>query len=197
MEGISEREDIAFDWAREGARQAGICAHRALRMIAEEGIDHWSATRVADLQPRVERHFLALGFTAAEAQSSAALVIEGIANTLADPKGRWLFDPQHVEAKSEYALTGERDGGLARVVLDRTFVDIDGTRWIVDFKLSRHEGGDRDQFLDREQARYCQQLETYAQVMRGIDRRPLRVGLYFPLLRGWREWGEPAAGWGD
>ena len=78
-----------------------------------------------------------------------------------------------------------------RVVLDRSFVDVHGTRWIVDFKLSRHEGGDRDAFLDREQARYREQLETYAQVMRGLDDRPLRVGLYFPLLRGWREWGEP------
>ena len=27
-----------------------------------------------------------------------------------------------------------------------------------------------------------------AQVMRGLDPRPIRLGLYFPLLGGWREW---------
>jgi ATP-dependent helicase/nuclease subunit A len=188
MDATAERDDIAFDWARENARQVGIAAHRALRLIAEEGIERWDAKRVATLQPRVEHDFLGLGFTVPEAQSAAALVIEGIANTLVDPRGRWLFDAQHVEATSEYALTGERDRALVRVVLDRTFVDVQGTRWIVDFKLSRHEGVDRDAFLDREQARYREQLETYAQVMRGLDPRPLRVGLYFPLLRGWREW---------
>ena len=41
-----------------------------------------------------------------------------------------------------------------------------GMRWIVDFKLSRHEGADADAFLDREQERYRAQLETYARVMR-------------------------------
>ena len=194
MEVSGEREDIAFDWAREGARQAGIAAHRALRLIAEEGIEHWDVERVAAWQSRLERQFLGLGFTTSEAQASAALVTEGIANTLADAKGRWLFDRQHIDARSEFALTGLRDRALVRVVLDRTFVDRHGTRWIVDFKLSRHEGGDREAFLDREQARYREQLEAYAQVMRGLDDRPLRVGLYFPLLRGWREWGESASG---
>jgi ATP-dependent helicase/nuclease subunit A len=187
-----EREAIAFDWARETARQIGIAAHRLLRNIAEDGLARWDEARVAALLPRAERDFGKLGFTAEEARISAALVVEGIATTLADPHGRWLFDPQHVDARSEYALTGERDRALVRVVLDRTFVDVHGTRWIVDFKLSRHEGGDRDAFLDSERERYRLQLEDYARVMRGIDDRPLRVGLYFPLLRGWREWEAPA-----
>jgi ATP-dependent helicase/nuclease subunit A len=187
-----EREAIAFDWARETARQIGIAAHRVLRSIAEDGLARWDEARVAALLPRAERDFGKLGFTAEEARISAALVVEGIAATLADPQGRWLFDPQHVDARSEYALTGERDRALVRVVLDRTFVDIRGTRWIVDFKLSRHEGGNRDAFLDSERERYRLQLEDYARVMRGIDDRPLRVGLYFPLLNGWREWEAPA-----
>jgi ATP-dependent exoDNAse (exonuclease V) beta subunit len=187
-----ERDAIAFDWARETARQVGIAAHRLLRNIADDGLAKWDAGRVASLEPRLEREFGMLGFTSEEARISAALVVEGIATTLADPQGRWLFDPRHVESKSEYALTGERDGALVRVVLDRTFVDVHGTRWIVDFKLSRHEGGDREAFLDSERERYRQQLEDYARVVRGIDDRPVRVGLYFPLLRGWRQWDAPA-----
>jgi ATP-dependent exoDNAse (exonuclease V) beta subunit len=74
------------------------------------------------------------------------------------------------------------------MVIDRTFVDNQNVRWIVDFKLSRHEGGDRAAFLDRERERYRAQLEMYAQAMRAIETRPIRLGLYFPLLGGWREW---------
>jgi ATP-dependent helicase/nuclease subunit A len=185
------REGIAFDWARETARQIGIAVHRMLRKIAQQGLERWDRQRVAALAPRMEREFAALGFTAEEAGSAAAVVVEGIMATLADPQGRWLFDPRHVEASSELALTGERAQRLVRIVLDRTFVDAGGTRWIVDFKLSRHEGADREAFLDRECERYRQQLEGYAHIMRGFDQRPVRVGLYFPLLRGWRAW-EPA-----
>jgi hypothetical protein len=61
-------------------------------------------------------------------------------------------------------------------------------RWIVDFKTSTHSGGGREEFLDREQERYRAQLERYAQVLGKLDSRPIRLGLYFPLLGGWREW---------
>ena len=72
------------------------------------------------------------------------------------------------------------------VVVDRTFVDDDGRRWIVDYKTSSHEGAGLDAFLDRERERYAAQLATYARLMGG--ERPARLGLYFPLVAGWREW---------
>jgi hypothetical protein len=109
-------------------------------------------------------------------------------STLNDARGRWLFDPRHTEARSEYAVTGVHDGTASHVVLDRTFVDNAGVRWVVDFKLSRHEGTGREAFLDSEQARYRAQLDAYADVVRGLGPQPIRLGLYFPLLAGWRQW---------
>jgi hypothetical protein len=72
-------------------------------------------------------------------------------------------------------------------VIDRTFV-AGGVRWIVDFKTGRHEGGDVEAFLDRERERYAGALETYARLVRALDPRPIRLALYHPLVRGWREW---------
>jgi ATP-dependent exoDNAse (exonuclease V) beta subunit len=86
------------------------------------------------------------------------------------------------------ALTGRLNGELVNVVIDRTLVDGDGTRWIVDYKTSSHEGTGLDEFLDREQERYRPQLERYAALMRHLGPEKIRVGLYFPLLSAWREW---------
>jgi hypothetical protein len=61
--------------------------------------------------------------------------------------------------------------------------DAQGEQWIVDFKTSRHEGAGLEQFLDEERKRYEPQLSSYATAL-----GPSRLGLYFPLLRGWREW---------
>jgi ATP-dependent helicase/nuclease subunit A len=58
----------------------------------------------------------------------------------------------------------------------------------VDYKSGRHEGASTEAFLDREQARYAPQLERYAALMANVEPRPIRVGLYFPLLREWRAW---------
>jgi len=43
-------------------------------------------------------------------------------------------------------------------------------------------------FLDREQERYRKQVEQYAALMKMFDKREIKLGLYFPLLKGWREW---------
>ncbi len=80
------------------------------------------------------------------------------------------------------------DGDLVDVAIDRTFVE-GGVRWIVDYKTGAHEGADVAGFLDREEMRYRPQLDRYARLMRLIDSRgEVRLGLYFPMHRGWREW---------
>ena len=94
----------------------------------------------------------------------------------------------HRDSRCEYRLAGEIDGGFVNVTLDRTFVDDKGVRWIVDYKTSVHEGAGVESFLDRERERYRPQLERYARLAARIDRRRVRLGLYFPLLNGWREW---------
>jgi ATP-dependent helicase/nuclease subunit A len=186
---ISETENrVEFDWAHEAARQTGIIAHRFLRRIAQDGLDRWSVDRIVSLRPGIERDASGLGFSTVECRALSERVTLALQTALLDPRGRWLLDSRHSLAQSEYALTGLRGGVVSRYALDRTFVDADGVRWIVDFKLSTHAGGDLETFLAREQERYCDQLDAYAQVMRGLDSRPIKLGLYFPLLAGWREW---------
>jgi hypothetical protein len=119
-------------------------------------------------------------------------VANTLRQTLDDPRGRWVLDARE-NARSELKLTGVIGGEFASVAMDRTFSDEHGVRWIVDYKTGLHEGADVEAFLDREQERYRSQLERYATLMRRIDDRPIRLGLYFPLLKGWREW-SPVAG---
>jgi hypothetical protein len=73
-------------------------------------------------------------------------------------------------------------------VFDRSFIDELGTRWVIDYKTSRHAGGGVEEFLRREVERYRPQLERYALLARKLGPEPVRVGLYFPLMPAWREW---------
>ena len=118
---------------------------------------------------------------------AAARVTTVIARTLSDPRGRWLFDPAHIDAHSEWALAGEDDGRIVHVVLDRSFV-AGGRRYIIDFKTGAHLGGDPATFLAREFERYRPQLQRYARIVRALDARPVRIALYHPLVEGgWQE----------
>jgi len=74
------------------------------------------------------------------------------------------------------------------VIFDRSFIDENGVRWIIDYKTSQHSGGGLDEFLEREVERYRPQLHRYAMLARKLGPEPVRVGLYFPLMGAWREW---------
>jgi ATP-dependent exoDNAse (exonuclease V) beta subunit len=87
----------------------------------------------------------------------------------------------------EVALSGHWQGEVVRVVFDRSFIDENGVRWVIDYKTSRHLGSGIEQFLDREVERYRPQLQRYARIAQRLGPEPVRVGLYFPLMRAWRE----------
>ncbi len=179
---------VPFDWAQATAAAIGTVAHRLLAEVAHDGLAAWTPERVAACRDSVEVALAGEGVGGTARIDATARVLAVLRRTLDDARGRWLFAPEHAEAHSEWALAGMQDGAVDHVTLDRSFV-ADGVRWIVDFKTGRHEGGDATVFLDREQERYRAQLERYARIVRGLEPRPIRLALYFPLVDGgWREW---------
>ena len=140
--------------------------------------------------PRWERRLRELGIVDAHRPVALERISRALSVVAGSERAARLLDPGALEGQSELALTAVVDGVLQSLRIDRSFVDADGQRWVVDWKTSTHEGGDREAFLDNELARYRGQLERYARVMKIFDPdRPLRVGLYFPLLDAWRELG--------
>ena len=181
------RDEIEFSWVGETARRVGSVVHRWLQRVTEERPEAWDAKRIRGLRRTFEDDLVASGLPAGAVEDAAGRVAAILEQTLADERGRWVLGT-HAHAESELRLTGVLGEEIVSVAMDRTFVDESGTRWIVDYKTGTHEGGDIEAFLDRERERYRLQLERYAALMRGLDRRPIRLGLYFPLLGGWREW---------
>jgi ATP-dependent helicase/nuclease subunit A len=118
---------------------------------------------------------------------ACATVLAALRQTLADERGRWILDARHREAHSEWELSGVSGGRLRSVVIDRCFIDERGTRWVIDYKTSAHQGGGLDEFLEQEIERYRAQLETYRDLARGLGPEPVRAALYFPLLGELRE----------
>ena len=178
------RQPVEFDWATETARHVGTVVHRELMRLTREH----AAIEEATVHRRFNDELAELGVPEERRAAAVARAAEAVRRTLVDDRGRWLLDPGHAAAASELALTGRCDGEVVSVVIDRTFVDRDGTRWIVDYKTSSHVGAGLDDFLDNEQQRYRPQLERYAALVRHLGPEPVRLGLYFPLLSAWRTW---------
>jgi ATP-dependent exoDNAse (exonuclease V) beta subunit len=179
-------EQIEFSWAGETARHIGTVVHGWLQKIAREGIALWNDQRIALLDRILRTQLRSQGVGEAELAMAARRVSDALAAMLAEPRGRWLLG-QHQGAQTEFRMMRFVNGRLRALVIDRTFVDQDGQRWIIDYKTSVHEGSDLGAFIDSEMERYRPQLEMYVALARALGPEPVRAALYFPLLGIFRE----------
>ena len=184
---LASEEVPEFEWVGETLRHVGTVVHRMLQRIADEGVEHWDEARLQHASPTLRKLLAQAGVREEELDGATRDVAQAVRNCLGDTKGRWLLTA-HPEARSEYALSLLEDGRLKTGIIDRSFVDEDGVRWIVDYKTSRHSGADMEAFLEQERLRYAPQLERYASLMQGLGAPRVKVALYFPLLQRFVPW---------
>ena len=122
-----------------------------------------------------------------EEPEASARVLRAVTKTLGSERGRWILETPR-EEHVEWPIAGRIQDRLVSGTIDRVFRDEQDRLWIVDFKIGQHKGGKLDKFLDEEQRRYREQLESYAILLSRVAAGPIWLGLYFPLLDGWREW---------
>jgi ATP-dependent helicase/nuclease subunit A len=179
-------EPPEFSWVGETQRHIGTVVHGLLARVAQ-GARLPAASEVEGGRSAVLEELRRQGVPEAARPQAADLIVTAVTRTLGDERGRWILSGAHREAASELALTGLIAGRLRSVVIDRSFVDESGTRWVIDYKTSRHEGGELEEFLEREEQRYRPQLTDYVALARALGPQPVRAALYFPLLGAFRE----------
>jgi ATP-dependent exoDNAse (exonuclease V) beta subunit len=182
---VARDETPIFDWAGETARRVGSLVHAELHKMDLTTLDE-AAIRAREGH---YRRWLGIhGVPEDRLNQATARVVEALLGVLRDPRGRWILKSGYREDLREHALSGHWQGEFSRVVFDRSFIDDTGVRWVIDYKTSQHLGGGIELFLDREVERYRSQLERYGRLARRLGPQPVRLGLYFPLMRAWREW---------
>jgi ATP-dependent exoDNAse (exonuclease V) beta subunit len=181
---------VEFSWVGPLARAAGTVMHAELERLAllgEAGLAAIEARTAACASALRE-----LGIAPVEANATARDIVQRLGQLAGDARARWLLLTPHRAAASELRLSGIVDGELRNVVIDRSFIDATGVRWIVDYKTGMHAGGGLEEFIARELARYAPQLRLYTALARRLGPEPVQAALYFPWLGELRESPMPA-----
>ena len=179
-EGEAERE---YFWAGSEAAPVGNVVHAALQKIGEAGVEEWRAELHEELLSDLRRQFVAEGLSGRQLERAEQRTELALKQALASKVGRWILSGKHADAHCEWALSSDREGAISHHIIDRSFIDREGVRWVIDYKTASHEGGDRDKFLSEEAERYAPQLARYASVLRLLEpERKIRMALYFPML---------------
>jgi hypothetical protein len=162
-------------------RHVGRVVHQELCRLATRLAGPGIADGAADLE-RWRRLLAAEGVDAGALDAMVARVAEALGRVLADPQGRWLLDPRHRDAADAVALSGLHAGRFTSVRIDRSFVDEQGQRWLVDYRVSPHQGADPERFIAAELHASEARLRRQAALAVALGPEPVRVALYFPLL---------------
>jgi ATP-dependent exoDNAse (exonuclease V) beta subunit len=181
-------KNSGFQLADNNPKYIGIFLHQILQQICLQGVAWWESQPLEQKTNYCRNHLVQLGMLPIHLPMALDRVLSAVQNTLIDPRGQWIIK-QHQEAQSELPLTVIIENQVKSLVIDRTFVDESGTRWIIDYKTAVL--GDEDNlndFLSKEKSKYASQLGYYAQAIRELDQRPIQLGLYFPLISAWEAW---------
>ncbi|MDH3977023.1 MAG: UvrD-helicase domain-containing protein [Gammaproteobacteria bacterium] len=180
---LEQAAEVEFEWASQWAKHVGSVVHRWLQDMSEQGITDASSEWVDSQRAAFRRLLRQLGVERQMLAQAEDRVAKALKNTLNDETGKWILSAEHVEHAAELPVTFAGPTGYERLIIDRTFVCQEGIRWIIDYKLSIHEGSDIESFLRSEEERYRPQLNRYREAMRHMDSREVRTALYFPLMQ--------------
>jgi ATP-dependent exoDNAse (exonuclease V) beta subunit len=166
----------------------GILVHQILQQISHFDFDWWQMQSNSNKFSYLKTHLLRLGANKQQLDTIIESINQQVNAMLDDPRGRWILSKQQ-EAQSEFRLTAMVDSQPKQFIIDRTFVDENNIRWIIDYKTSVQASDETlALFLQNEKTKYQKQMWYYFQAIREMDHRPVRMGLYFPAVPGWHEW---------
>ncbi len=186
---VSHLKQGGFQLTDSTAKLVGTVTHRILQLLAQQGVTWWENESANCHKRYIEHQFRRLGMLETNMKPAIQSVLNAINNTLNDSRGRWILHP-HPNALSEFPITAIIDGRPEKMIIDRSFVDNTGIRWIIDYKTSTLTHHDVGAFLSEEQEKYQEQMLKYARAFRLVDDIPIHLGLYFPAIPAWNEFNE-------
>ena len=177
--------ELPYDWAGEVAAAVGTVLHDWLSV---------NSSRVLEMTLD-DTDIAALRSSLLNAQVSPQRIefalerLKRSINHIQEDSGSHFIFADYPEQNNEYSLSAIEDGKVKTYRIDRTFVDLKGVRWVVDYKSTDTQQADLESFADQQiRDRHRTQLEKYASLISQIDPRPICLAVYFPLLKQLRHW---------
>jgi ATP-dependent exoDNAse (exonuclease V) beta subunit len=132
---------------------------------------HWRlAIRHLDLQHEAE-------------EKAIAFIHASVRRTLETPSLAWIFDDQYLDSECELELSRLQSGQLRNFIIDRTFIDQNDVRWVIDYKTSTPSAGQTiDSFVAEQRENYRSQLDSYRSLFSYMESRPIRTGLLLTAI---------------
>jgi len=171
----------------------GNLVHMVLELVVEDGVENWGSELIEQRASVYEQWLQNEGLSGELLAEGVQRVLHSLKNAVNNPIVWWSLENSHQASQTEYPLTSldSETQEVAHHIVDRTFIDEHGVRWIVDYKTSFFTGNaaQTKAFIDQKVDDYRCQLARYGTLFNEIDggARTQKWVLYFSYLDRWVE----------
>ncbi|HHT00775.1 MAG TPA: hypothetical protein ENK73_07980, partial [Thiomicrospira sp.] len=184
----TEQESLVFNQQNALLNTTvGNLVHAIFEQMVAEDLENWNESTLKTRLSLYQQWLQQQGLPEKDMPEALRRVQKSIQNGLNNPKLCWALSPDFADSATEYPLTSLENGQVANHIVDRTFIDESGVRWIVDYKTSVSDDKNVDKFIEYQTEKYQPQLARYGQLFEQIEQRPQKWVLYFSYLDIWHE----------
>jgi ATP-dependent exoDNAse (exonuclease V) beta subunit len=170
------------------ARHSGTVLHEYLQAICLQGIASWQQQSSAARSSHIGYRLKELGVRALDIEQACSRISTQLTDLLNTELGRWVLANDYRESECEWPLQSVVAGQVVKLIIDRSFIDDEDCRWIIDYKSARPV---MDQsigaFIDEQKTLYSPQLHRYRAAVASLQQQmkqtyPIRIALYFVTI---------------
>jgi ATP-dependent exoDNAse (exonuclease V) beta subunit len=96
---------------------------------------------------------------------------------------KWIFSHDYTECHSEYPITSISQGKIHEHIIDRTLVDNNGVRWIIDYKTGIPVNEEEADFIIKQKIAHESQLYRYRSLFAELENRKTKTAILFTSIQ--------------
>ncbi len=161
----------------------GTLIHQGLENLVNTPNLLDSPLSIASLKQYWHRQLSQFEIDADSLANALQFIQSSLENCLSKKEVSWVFDSGLQDSRTEAPISRVFSDKIQHFVIDRTFVDRDGVRWVIDYKTAAPTPEhDIDEFITEQCRMHSQQLLNYRQLFSQMESRPIRTALLFTCL---------------
>lgn len=162
----------------EIAQLKGTLMHATLEVLASEGPTYLAGAGWSRLRQYWRLNLRGLLEDETVLNASIDSMESMLRQILKDPGCGWVFDTALKDSQAELVISSCTADTLGFHVVDRTFIDHEGCRWVIDYKTSLPAGGESlADFIARMKTLHAAQLRRYRRLFALMENRRVRTAL--------------------
>ena len=115
-------------------------------------------------------------------RESIAFIYTAVNNCIRSKKLSWIFDESNKTGRSEFKISQTQSGKIRTYAIDRTLIDENGVRWIIDFKTGAPRERSTDEFIDQQKQLHAPQLSRYEELFQQLETRETKTAILFTAI---------------